>query len=111
MAGGDERIGTTRLRALSRASRQSAAILRRRTACCALAAKRVPLKRRGVEAEVSAGVIFLLSEAAAYVSGALIRVDGALHNVSLTSFYETPDHARSKPYNGFPLATRPKAPS
>jgi citronellol/citronellal dehydrogenase len=73
------------------------------------AAKRVPLKRHGVEAEVSACVLFLLSEAASYVSGAFLRVDGALHNVSPTSFYETPDHARSKPYNGFPLATRPKA--
>jgi citronellol/citronellal dehydrogenase len=73
------------------------------------AAKRVPLKRHGVEAEVSACVAFLLSDAAAYVNGAVIRVDGGLHNVSPTSFYEAPDHERSKPYNGFPLARTPKA--
>ncbi len=73
------------------------------------AAKRVPLKRHGVEAEVSSCVAFLLSDAAAYVNGAVIRVDGGLHNVSPTSFHEVPDHERSKPYNGFPLARTPKA--
>lgn len=73
------------------------------------AARRVPMKRHGVEAEVSAAVVFLLSEAAAYVTGAFVRVDGGLHNVSPTSFYEVPDHDRAKPYNGFPLARRPEA--
>jgi citronellol/citronellal dehydrogenase len=54
-------------------------------------------------------VAFLASDAAAYVNGAFIRVDGGLHNVSPTSFLEVPDHGRSKPYNGFPLARSPKA--
>jgi len=37
----------------------------------------VPLKRFGTEAEVSAAVCFLLSPAAAFISGATLRVDGA----------------------------------
>jgi citronellol/citronellal dehydrogenase len=37
----------------------------------------VPLKRFGTETEVSAAVCFLLSPAAAFISGATLRVDGA----------------------------------
>jgi citronellol/citronellal dehydrogenase len=37
----------------------------------------VPLKRFGTEAEVSAAICFLLSPAAAFISGATLRVDGA----------------------------------
>lgn len=36
----------------------------------------VPLQRLGTEAEVSAAISFLLSEAAAFVTGACLRVDG-----------------------------------
>lgn len=36
----------------------------------------VPLRRYGTEAEVSAAVAFLLSDAAAYITGESIRVDG-----------------------------------
>ncbi len=69
--------------------------------------KRVPLKRHGTESEISAAIVFLLSEAAAYVTGAMIRVDGGLHNNARSSFFEVPDHARSQPYNGFPLYKPP----
>jgi citronellol/citronellal dehydrogenase len=68
---------------------------------------RVPLKRHGTESEIAAAVTFLLSEAAAYVTGAFIRVDGGLHNNGKSSFYEVPDHDRSSPYNGFPLYRPP----
>jgi citronellol/citronellal dehydrogenase len=37
----------------------------------------IPMRRFGTESEVSAAVVFLLSPAAAYVSGATLRVDGA----------------------------------
>jgi citronellol/citronellal dehydrogenase len=37
----------------------------------------VPLRRFGTESEVSAAVVFLLSEAAAYITGETIAVDGA----------------------------------
>ena len=69
---------------------------------------RVPLKRHGTESEIAAAIVFLLSEAAAYITGTQVRVDGGLHNNARSSFYEVPDHDRSKPYNGFPLYQPPK---
>jgi len=42
--------------------------------------KSVPLNRFGTESEVSAAIVFLLSPAAAFVSGACLRVDGAAPN-------------------------------
>lgn len=72
------------------------------------AAGRVPLKRHGTESEISAAIVFLLSEAAAYITGAFIRVDGGMHNYNKASFYEVPEHKNSKPYIGFPLYRTPK---
>lgn len=69
---------------------------------------RVPLKRHGTESEIAAAIVFLLSEAAAYVTGISVRVDGGLHNNARSSFYSVPDHDKSKPYNGFPLYKVPK---
>jgi citronellol/citronellal dehydrogenase len=43
-------------------------------------ARHVPAGRLGSEAEVSAAIVFLLSEAAAFVSGACLRIDGAAPN-------------------------------
>jgi len=37
----------------------------------------IPLKRMGTEAEVSAAIVFLLSPAAAFISGESIKIDGA----------------------------------
>lgn len=37
----------------------------------------IPMRRFGTESEVSAAVAFLLSPAAAYISGATLRIDGA----------------------------------
>ncbi len=69
---------------------------------------RVPLKRHGTESEIAAAIVYLLSDAAAYVTGTSLRVDGGLHNAGKSSFYEVPDHDRSKPFNGFPLYRPPK---
>ncbi|TXL73889.1 SDR family oxidoreductase [Vineibacter terrae] len=69
--------------------------------------KRVPLKRHGTESEISAAIVFLLSEAASYITGAMIRIDGGLHNNARSSFFDVPDHERSQPYNGFPLYKPP----
>lgn len=66
----------------------------------------VPLQRVGTEAEVSAAIVFLLSEAAAFISGSCLRVDGAAPNAKLN--WPLPAHNRSKPFNGFHLATVPK---
>ncbi len=45
----------------------------------------VPIQRLGTEAEVSAAICFLLSPAAAFVSGSVLRVDGAAPNAKLAS--------------------------
>ena len=58
------------------------------------------------EAEVSAAIVFLLSEAAAYITGSFIRVDGGVPNARQTWKLKPTD--RSKPFNGFALAKPPK---
>jgi len=70
--------------------------------------KRVPLRRHGTESEIAAAIAFLLSEAAAYITGAFIRVDGGVHNNNRSTFFEIQDHDKSKPYIGFPLYKKPK---
>jgi citronellol/citronellal dehydrogenase len=67
--------------------------------------QQVPLKRLGTESEVSAAIVFLLSEAASFISGACLRVDGAVPNAR--SNWPLPDHDRSEPYYGFPLESPP----
>ncbi|MDP2331117.1 MAG: SDR family oxidoreductase [Reyranella sp.] len=69
---------------------------------------RIPLKRHGTESEIAGAIVYLLSAAAAYVTGISLRVDGGLHNYGKSSFYEVPDHDRSKPFNGFPLYKPPR---
>ncbi|HKV86192.1 MAG TPA: SDR family oxidoreductase [Ktedonobacterales bacterium] len=51
-----------------------------------------PARRMGTEREVAGAVVFLLSPAAAYVSGATLRVDGASSLYRLQG-YEIPEHA------------------
>src|SRR5262245_18550716 len=50
-----------------------------------LLALAVPLQRLGTESETSAAICFLLSPAAAFISGAVLRVDGAAPNAKLAS--------------------------
>ena len=69
-------------------------------------ARKVPLQRLGTEAEVSAAVVFLLSPAAAFITGTTLRVDGGVPNAKHT--WVLPAHQRSQPFNGFPLATLPQ---
>ncbi|PTL59572.1 SDR family oxidoreductase [Paraconexibacter algicola] len=68
---------------------------------------KVPLGRYGTEAEVSAAIVFLLSPAAAFISGSCVRVDGAVPNNRHT--WNGPVSTRSVPFDGFPLATMPTA--
>jgi citronellol/citronellal dehydrogenase len=66
-----------------------------------------PLGRLGTESETAAAIVFLLSDAAAYISGATLRVDGAAANAKISR----PQPPNTKPgpeFNGFHLATRPK---
>jgi citronellol/citronellal dehydrogenase len=66
----------------------------------------VPLKRLATEAEISAAVCFLLSEASAFITGECIKVDGA---ASLASHaWPVPDHQNAPPFEGFHRAVTPK---
>lgn len=63
--------------------------------------RKIPLGRHGTAAEISAVVVFLLSEMAAYVTGAEFRVDGGIHN-GASSFVFQPGEARNiETFNGF----------
>ena len=66
----------------------------------------VPLQRYGSEAEVSAAIVYLLSPAAAYITGSCIRVDGGTPNARNT--WKLEPHARSEAFAGFHRATLPK---
>ena len=65
----------------------------------------VPLQRHGTESEVSAAVTFLLSEAAAFITGVALRIDGGVPNARPT--WPLPAHNNSVPYHGFPLYSPP----
>jgi citronellol/citronellal dehydrogenase len=67
---------------------------------------RVPLQRFGNEAEVSAAIVFLLSPAAAYITGSCVRVDGGAPNARAT--WTLKAHQKSKPFDGFHRATIPR---
>lgn len=64
-------------------------------------AKQVPLGRHGTAAEVSAAVVFLLSDMAAYITGVELRVDGGFH-VGARSFVFNPQEPRNQQiFDGF----------
>jgi citronellol/citronellal dehydrogenase len=65
-----------------------------------------PLQRLATEAEVSAAVVFLLSDAAAFVTGTCLRVDGGT-SLSPKAF-PLPAHDRSAPFDGFHRAVKPR---
>lgn len=68
--------------------------------------KDIPLSRSGTEAETSAAIVFLLSEAAAYISGTTICVDGGF--AMATPTYQLPPRRVPSPiYDGFPLSEPP----
>ena len=67
----------------------------------------VPLQRLGTESEVSAAIVFLLSPAAAFVSGACLRVDGAAPNAKRI-WPEIGTGGSTPPFDGFHLATTPR---
>ncbi len=68
--------------------------------------QRVPLQRYGTESEVSAAIVYLLSPAAAYITGSCIRVDGGTPNARTT--WNLEPHHRSKPFEAFHRASLPK---
>ena len=68
--------------------------------------RHVPLRRMGLEAEVSAAIVFLLSPAAAFITGITLQIDGG---ASLNSpMFPSVDHDRSVPFDGFHRAVTPQ---
>src|SRR3990167_3052118 len=73
----------------------------------------VPLGRFGTEAETAAGIVFLLSPAANFISGTTLRIDGARPQVRQGWPMRAADdkmreRAAIKPFNGFHRAITPK---
>ncbi len=67
----------------------------------------VPLKRMGLEAEVSGVICFLLSPAASFVTGVTVQIDGA---ASLGSaIFPLQEASNSRPFDGFHRAVTPEA--
>lgn len=66
----------------------------------------VPLRRLATEAEISAAIVFLLSPAAAFISGATLQIDGA---ASLGSpLFPAIEHGGSAAFEGFHRARMPE---
>ena len=73
----------------------------------------VPAGRFGNEAETSAAIVFLLSPAASFISGSVLRVDGARPQVRLgwgqvAASAEAQARDAVKPFDGFHRAVTPK---
>jgi citronellol/citronellal dehydrogenase len=73
----------------------------------------VPLGRFGNEAETSAGIVFLLSPAASFISGTVLRIDGARPQARLGwdihhADAATPPRDAVRPFDGFHRAVTPK---
>lgn len=58
----------------------------------------VPAGRLGTEAEVSAAIVFLLSPAAAFISGSVLRIDGAVPN--RREHWQIAPHGSTTPFTG-----------
>ena len=68
--------------------------------------RHVPAGRLATEAEVSAAIAFLLSEAAAFISGTCVRVDGGAPNAR--RHWPLASGRRTKPFEGFHRGVRPR---
>jgi citronellol/citronellal dehydrogenase len=73
----------------------------------------VPAGRFGNEAETSAAIAFLLGPAASFISGSVLRVDGARPQVRMGWPMALPDaqaqqRAAVRPFDGFHLAQTPR---
>lgn len=64
----------------------------------------IPLQRYGNVAEVSSAIVYLLSPAAAFVSGACLRIDGAAATARSWTFAP---HDKSVAFDGFHLPSLP----
>jgi citronellol/citronellal dehydrogenase len=65
----------------------------------------IPARRLGTEAEVSAVICFLLSPAAAFITGVTLAIDGGAPLG--TALYPSPDHEPFPAFDGFHLSAPP----
>ena len=73
----------------------------------------VPAGRFGTEAETAAGIVFLLSPAASFISGSVLRIDGARPQVrqgwgQVAAPAEVQQRDAVKPFDGFHRYAAPK---
>ena len=73
----------------------------------------VPLGRFGNEAETAAGIVFLLSPAASFISGTVLRIDGARPQVRMgwgqvAAPAEVQQREAVRPFDGFHRYVTPK---
>jgi citronellol/citronellal dehydrogenase len=66
----------------------------------------VPLRRMGLEAEVSSAIVYLLSDAAAYITGVTMRVDGGSAQTAIMWQLEGKDNVPA--FDAFPRAVVPE---
>ncbi|KPP99868.1 SDR family oxidoreductase [Marinobacter sp. HL-58] len=66
----------------------------------------VPIKRMGTESEVSGAICFLLSPAAAFISGDCLRIDGAASQGGRV--WPFAKAKNNEPFNGFHRAVTPR---
>lgn len=62
---------------------------------------KAPISRHGTAAEVSAAVVFLLSEMASYITGTEIIVDGGMQFGKGSFVFNADGQAKHTPFNGF----------
>jgi citronellol/citronellal dehydrogenase len=68
--------------------------------------RKVPLQRFGTEAELSSAVVFLLCDAAGFINGSVIRVDGGVPTARHTWALQPAE--RQFPFDGFPQYQPPQ---
>ncbi len=67
--------------------------------------RQIPYQRMGTEAEISVAICFLLSEAAAYMTGVVLPVDGGLRLAK--HIYEVPEHQSMPAFDPFGMSALP----
>lgn len=67
----------------------------------------IPLQRFGTEAEVSAAIVYLLSPAAAFVTGSCLRIDGGAPNAR-RGWWELQPVEHDTPFEGFHRSMAPE---
>ena len=68
----------------------------------------VPLRRLGTESEISAAITFLFTDAASFINGVTIRVDGGAPLVRTGPLLDLPAANSNEPFNGFHRGKKPK---